>query len=176
MQNNTPDFLDEDEHDDIIWVSKSEIKRDAEELKKFGAKLVSLPAGQLEKLPLNEKLHDAIILAQRSQRGALRRQLQYIGKLLRNMDIAPIKEGLEKLENRHNQQQILFHRLEKWRDALLETENNAVFSELIETYPALDIQHLRNLIRGAKKERAANKPPKCYREIFQYLKDISCNE
>ncbi|MBE2898419.1 ribosome-associated protein [Pasteurellaceae bacterium 20609_3] len=177
MQHNTPDFVDEtDQDDEIIWVSKSEIKRDAEELKKFGAKLVALTPAQLEKLPLEEKLRDAIELAQRSQRGALRRQLQYIGKLLRAMDVEPIKEGLEKLENRHNQQQVHFHRLEKWRDALLEDDNNDVFSQLIADYPALDIQHLRNLIRGAKKEREANKPPKFYREIFQYLKELSDDE
>ena len=75
------DFLaDDDQQEEIIWVSKSEIKRDAEVLKKFGAKLVALTPNNLEKIPLDEKLADAIALAQRSQRGALRRQLQYIGK------------------------------------------------------------------------------------------------
>ncbi|TNH05676.1 ribosome biogenesis factor YjgA [Testudinibacter sp. TR-2022] len=172
------DFLDEhlseldEEQEEIIWVSKSEIKRDAEALKKFGAKLVALTAANLERIPLDEKLADAIALAQRSQRGALRRQLQYIGKLLRNTDIEPLQEALDKLENKHNQQQAMFHRLEQLRDQLLETDNNNVLSQLIAQYPALDIQHLRNLIRAAQKERATQKPPKFYREIFQYLKSL----
>lgn len=173
MQMNNEDFLLDDEQDEeIIYVSKSEIKRDAEELKKFGASLVAMTPNNLAKLPLDEKLAEAIELAQRSQRGALRRQLQFIGKLLRNRDIEPIKAALEKIENKHNQQQIVFHRLEKWRDQLIETDNNEILSELISTYPDLDIQHLRNLIRGAQKERSANKPPKFYREIFQYLKSL----
>lgn len=173
MQMNNEDFLLDDEQDEeIIYVSKSEIKRDAEELKKFGASLVAMTPNNLAKLPLDEKLAEAIELAQRSQRGALRRQLQFIGKLLRNRDIEPIKAALEKIENKHNQQQIVFHRLEKWRDKLIETDNNEILSELISTYPDLDIQHLRNLIRGAQKERSANKPPKFYREIFQYLKSL----
>ncbi|TNG95515.1 ribosome-associated protein [Pasteurellaceae bacterium USgator11] len=172
------DFLDEhlseldEEQEEIIWVSKSEIKRDAEALKKFGAKLVALTAANLERIPLDEKLADAIALAQRSQRGALRRQLQYIGKLLRNTDIEPLQEALDKLENKHNQQQAMFHRLEQLRDQLLESDNNNVLSQLIALYPALDIQHLRNLIRAAQKERATQKPPKFYREIFQYLKSL----
>lgn len=172
------DFLidDEAQDDEIIWVSKSEIKRDAEALKKFGAKLVALTPANLEKIPLDEKLADAIELAQRSQRGALRRQLQYIGKLLRNTDVEPIQEALDKLENKHNQQQAVFHRLEHLRDQLLENDNNQVLSNLIAQYPEMDIQHLRNLIRGAQKERAAQKPPKFYREIFQYLKSLETTE
>lgn len=167
------DFLNNQEHDDdIIWVSKSEIKRDAEALKKFGAKLVALTPAALEKLPLSEKLADAIELAQRSQRGALRRQLQYIGKLLRSIEVEPLKDALDKLENKHNQQQAIFHRLEQIRDKLMESNNNEVLSSLIAQYPKLDIQHLRNLVRTAQKERETQKPPKCYREIFQYLKEL----
>ncbi|KGQ69818.1 hypothetical protein A1D23_12040 [Chelonobacter oris] len=171
------DFLDHDEQqDEIIWVSKSEIKRDAEALKKFGAKLVALTPANLEKIPLDEKLADAIALAQRSQRGALRRQLQYIGKLLRNTEVEPLQEALDKLENKHNQQQAVFHRLEQLRDRLLESGNNDTLSQLIAQYPELDIQHLRNLIRGVQKERAEQKPPKFYREIFQYLKTLEIGE
>ncbi len=167
------DFLaDDEQQDEIIWVSKSEIKRDAEALKKFGAKLVALTPNNLEKIPLDEKLAAAIALAQRSQRGALRRQLQYIGKLLRNTDVEPLQEALDKLENKHNQQQAVFHRLEHLRDQLLESDNNTALSQLIAQYPDLDIQHLRNLIRGAQKEQATQKPPKFYREIFQYLKTL----
>lgn len=81
----------EQEEEEIIWVSKSEIKRDAEALKKLGEKLVDLTKAKLEKIPLEEKLLEAIELAQRLQKEARRRQLQYIGKLLRNIDVEPLK-------------------------------------------------------------------------------------
>lgn len=79
-----PDALPQEEEDDeIIWVSKSEIKRDAEVLKKLGAELVALSKTQLERIPLDEQLLEAILLAQKIKREGLRRQLQLIGKLLR---------------------------------------------------------------------------------------------
>jgi len=82
----------------IIWVSKSEIKRDAEDLKQLGEKLVNLTKANLTKVPLDDSLKDAIELAQRLQKEARRRQLQYIGKLLRSIDAEPIREALEKIE------------------------------------------------------------------------------
>lgn len=82
-----PDALPQEEEDDeIIWVSKSEIKRDAEVLKKLGAELVALSKTQLERIPLDEQLLEAILLAQKIKREGLRRQLQLIGKLLRARD------------------------------------------------------------------------------------------
>ena len=92
------DWEDEDQ-EEIIWVSKSEIKRDAEDLKQLGEKLVNLTKANLTKVPLDDSLKDAIELAQRLQKEARRRQLQYIGKLLRSIDAEPIREALEKIEN-----------------------------------------------------------------------------
>lgn len=88
------DWEDEDQ-EEIIWVSKSEIKRDAEDLKQLGEKLVNLTKANLTKVPLDDSLKDAIELAQRLQKEARRRQLQYIGKLLRSIDAEPIREALE---------------------------------------------------------------------------------
>ena len=156
-------------------VSKSEIKRDAEQLKKLGAKLVELTQTNLEKIPLDEILLDAVELAQRLQKEAKRRQLQYIGKLLRNIDVEPIQEALDKLENKHNQQQVILHKLELLRDELIAKGDDAL-AGLLNSYPQADRQHLRNLIRSAQKEKEQNKPPKAYREIFQYLKELMLNE
>lgn len=165
---NQVDEFDTVEEDN--WVSKSEIKRDAEALKKLGAKLVALTAGNLEKIPMEEKLSDAIQLARVSQKGALRRQLQYIGKLLRQMDVEPIRNALDKIENKHNQQQLEFHRLETLRDHLI-TQGDSAINELVAEQPQLDRQHLRTLIRNAQREQKKEKgSPKYYREIFQYLK------
>ena len=83
------DWQDE-EQEEIIWVSKSEIKRDAEALKKLGEKLVELTKAKLDKIPLEDALLEAVNLAQRLQKEARRRQLQYIGKLLRGIDVEPI--------------------------------------------------------------------------------------
>ena len=164
------DWQDE-EQEEIIWVSKSEIKRDAEALKKLGEKLVDLTKAKLDKIPLEDALLEAVNLAQRLQKEARRRQLQYIGKLLRGMDVEPIQAALEKLENKHQKQQAMLHKLELLRDALVAKGDDALTDFLMD-YPQADRQHLRNLIRTASKEKEQNKPAKAYREIFQYLKEI----
>ncbi|QIM63265.1 hypothetical protein A1D29_08235 [Pasteurellaceae bacterium Orientalotternb1] len=169
QRNNDIDWTDDEE--EIIWVSKSEIKRDAEHLKKLGENLINLTPANLAKIPLDDSLREAIELAQRLRLEARRRQIQYIGKLLRNLDPEPIQEALDKVENRHNQQLALLQKLEQTRDQLMEQGDGAL-NPLLEAYPNLDRQHLRNLIRSAQKEKQANKPPKNYREIFQYLKQM----
>ena len=161
----------EDEDDEIIWVSKSEIKRDAEELKRLGAEMVDLGKNALDKLPLDTDLRDAIELAQRIKKEGRRRQLQLIGKMLRNRDVDPIRQALDKLKNRHNQQVALFHKLEQIRDRLIDT-----VVEVLNLWPDADRQQLRSLIRNAKKEKEGNKPPKSARLIFQYLRELAENE
>lgn len=160
---------EDSEQEEIIWVSKSEIKRDAEDLKQLGEKLVNLTKANLTKVPLDDSLLDAIELAQRLQKEARRRQLQFIGKLLRNLDVEPIREALDKIENKHNQQQAILHKLEKVRDELVE-KGDVALTSLLDEYPNADRQQLRNLIRSAQKEKEQNKPSKAYREIYQQLR------
>ena len=148
---------EDEEQEEIIWVSKSEIKRDAEDLKQLGEKIVNLTKANLAKIPLDESLLDAIELAQRLQKEARRRQLQYIGKLFRGIDVEPIREALDKIE--------------KVRDELVEKGDEAL-TDLFNDYPDVDRQQLRNLIRSAQKEREQNKPSKAYREIYQMLKTL----
>ena len=164
------DWEDEDQ-EEIIWVSKSEIKRDAEDLKQLGEKLVNLTKANLTKVPLDDSLKDAIELAQRLQKEARRRQLQYIGKLLRSIDAEPIREALEKIENKHNQQQAMLHKLEILRDELV-AKVDVALTDLLNERPSADRQQLRNLIRAAQKEKEQNKPSKAYREIYQILKTL----
>ena len=164
------DWEDEDQ-EEIIWVSKSEIKRDAEDLKQLGEKLVNLTKANLTKVPLDDSLKDAIELAQRLQKEARRRQLQYIGKLLRSIDAEPISEALEKIENKHNQQQAMLHKLEVLRDELV-AKGDTALTDLLNEHPSADRQQLRNLIRAAQKEKEQNKPSKAYREIYQILKTL----
>lgn len=178
MTRQPDDWLDdvpdnqEEEEEEIIWVSKSEIKRDAEELKRLGAELVDLGKNALEKIPLDEQLLAAIELAQRIKKEGRRRQLQLIGKMLRSRDVEPIRQALDKLKNRHNQQVALFHKLEAMRDRLIEKGDEAM-NEVLTLYPHADRQQLRTMIRNAQKEKAANKPPKATRQIFQYLRELA---
>ncbi|MCL2892737.1 ribosome biogenesis factor YjgA [Brenneria tiliae] len=178
MNDKPEDWLDEvpdnnqDDDDEIIWVSKSEIKRDAEALKDLGAELVELGKNALEKIPLDDDLRAAIELAQRIKKEGRRRQLQLIGKMLRARDPEPIQAALDKLKNRHNQQVVLFHKLELLRDRLVAEGDDAI-PDILTLYPYADRQQLRSLVRNAQKEKAANKPPKSTRQIFQYLRELS---
>lgn len=167
-----PDDGQQDDDDEVIWVSKSEIKRDAEALKDLGAELVDLGKNALDRIPLDEDLRAAIELAQRIKREGRRRQLQLIGKMLRARDAEPIQQALDKLRNRHNQQVSLFHKLEKLRDRLIEEGDDAV-PDVLALYPQADRQQLRALVRNAQKEKAANKPPKAARQVFQYLRELA---
>ncbi|WP_284973553.1 ribosome biogenesis factor YjgA [Atlantibacter hermannii] len=167
-----PDDQNEDDDDEIIWVSKSEIKRDAEELKRLGLEMVELGKNALDKIPLDEELRAAIELAQKIKKEGRRRQLQLIGKMLRNRDVDPIRQALDKLKNRHNQQVALFHKLEALRDRLIEEGDDAV-PEVLKLWPQADRQQLRSLIRNAKKEKEGNKAPKSARLIFQYLRELA---
>lgn len=166
------DVPDNDEDEEIIWVSKSEIKRDAEELKRLGAELTELSKNELDKIPLDEDLRDAIELAQRLKREGLRRQLQLIGKMLRARNEEPIYQALDKLKNRHNQQIAVFHKLEALRDRLVEQGDSAI-AAVVELYPDADRQQLRSLIRNAQKEKETAKPPKASRQLFQYLRELA---
>ena len=167
-----PDDQNEDDDDEIIWVSKSEIKRDAEELKRLGLEMVELGKNALDKIPLDEELRAAIELAQKIKKEGRRRQLQLIGKMLRNRDVDPIRQALDKLKNRHNQQVALFHKLEALRDRLIEEGDDAV-PEVLKLWPQADRQQLRSLIRNAKKEKEGNEAPKSARLIFQYLRELA---
>lgn len=167
------EFNKKDIEDEIIYVSKSEIKRDAEALKKLGVELVNLSKNEIDKVPLDEDLRYSIELAKKIKKEGYRRQIQYIGKLLRNRDIEPITQALDKLKNRHNQQVAMFHKIEKLRDDLIETGDAEI---IIGLFPTADRQQLRALARAAKKEKEANKTQKVAKQIFQYLRDLSDTE
>lgn len=159
-----------EEEEEIIWVSKTEMKNDMNDLQKLGEELVELKPSQLEKIPMSEDLADAIKDAQRFNKEAKRRQLQFIGKLMRNIDPEPIQAALDKIRNKHSQNTAVLHKLEQLRDRIVEQGDDAI-NDAIELYPEIDRQRMRQLARQAKKEKSSNKPPKASREIFQILRD-----
>ena len=140
-------------------------------LQKIGVRLVELNADHLAQIELPEHLLEAILEAQRIRDfEGRRRQMQYIGKLMREVDTAPILAKLDAWKGKSQHHIAYMHQLERWRDRLM--ENDSALTELLAAHPQADAQRLRALIRNAQKEMEAGKPPKNYREIFQVLREI----
>lgn len=162
--------LEDTEFEDPDYVSKSQRKRDVEALQDMGAALVKLSTDRVKKLDLPENLRTAVLECQRiTSHGALRRQMQYIGKLMRGLDAEPIAEQLAEVRGESNIAKARFHGLERWRTRLLEDDD--ALTEWLTAHPASDAQQLRQLIRNARKEAELGKPPKSSRELFRILRD-----
>lgn len=157
-------------HDNDEEKSKSQVKRELHELQDLGKQLVELPAKQLQKLPLSEPLHRAILEAKTFSRRALQRQLKYIGGLIPREDVEAIRRGLDSLLQPHRDHVRDFHETEQQRDRLI-AGDDTLLNELVDRHGA-DRQHLRQLVRNAQKEQAQNKPPKSARILFQYLTEL----
>jgi ribosome-associated protein len=152
--------------------SRTRVKREMEARQALGERLIDLPDARLVKLALPEDLLEAIRLARRlTKRGALRRQRQYIGVLMRSLDIEPIERALAETDHHRELEKRAFHRAERCRDRLIEGDASC-FEELITEYPRMDIQHLRSLVRNACRETAAGKPPRSSRLVFRFLTDL----
>jgi len=151
--------------------SKSQLKREMTALQDLGAELVALSKERLAKINMPERLRDALLDAQRfTKHEAKRRQMQYIGKIMRDIDAAPLHAAIDEIKGNSEAANIRQHRLENLRTRLMEDE--AKFSDLARDYPSADIQHLRQLRRNALKEAEQGKPPRAYRELFRELRDI----
>ncbi len=159
------------EDEEELPPSKTKIKKQMHELRDLGKELTELGKDQLAQLDLPENLRDAIREMKNINKfGALRRQMQYIGKLMRDVDTAPILAKLDAWKGTSQQHIGYMHQLERWRDRLLESDS--ALTELLAAHPEADAQRLRTLIRNAQKEIEAGKPPKNFREIFQVLREI----
>ncbi len=150
--------------------SKSQRKRDMTALQKTGAQLVELNADQLAQFELPERLHDAVLAAQRIRDfEGRRRQLQYIGKLMREVDPLPIRAKLGQWLGSARQHTALQRNAERWRERLLADEHAvALFAA---DYPRGDLQHLRTLIASVKRDQTHNQPPKRFRELYRAIHD-----
>ena len=162
---------DEDFTEDTGRPSKTKQKEVMHELRDLGAELVELSVGQLKRINVPENIFDAVRDCQKiTAHGARRRQIQYLGKLMRSVDDEPIRAGLALLRGESSAETARLHRLERLRVRLLEDE--AVLTEIAAQWPGVDLQHLRTLRRNALKEKENNKPPKNFRAIFQILQEL----
>ena len=170
----------ENDYDDetefyAIRPNKSQIKREMAELSDFAKELVQLSPTQLNLLELDETLHKAIILGATTSKGAHKRQLKYIVGLFRKIDLAPIQEKFARMQSKSAHAVREHHITERWRDSLI-SGNDDVLTELLDEYPEIDRQFIRQLIRNAKKEALETLPPKSTRLLYQYLKQIISHE
>ncbi|AXA34040.1 ribosome biogenesis factor YjgA [Francisella adeliensis] len=152
--------------------SKSSVKKDMDEITDFGRSLIELNNAQLAKIPLTETVRENIKDAKSMQKIALKRQVQFIGKLLRKVDnIEELHKAYDVATNQDKEANLLFHRIENMRDNLVDPEKSKdALEKLIVDCPNIDVQKLRQLIRNHNKEVEKNKPNKSFKEIFQLIK------
>jgi len=154
--------------------SKSQLKREMTALQKLGEDLVAEPRDRVKRVPMPEDVRDAILECQQiKDHEGRRRQMQYVGKKMRTLEpeeLAAIQRTLDSWKGLSKADTAAMHALERGREKLLANDN--ALTELMAEHPDLDVQHMRTLIRNARKEQAENKPPKAYREIFQILKQL----
>ena len=142
--------------------SKSQLKRDAQDLRRLGDRMVAMKAEELASLPLPERVREAVMEARAMRsHGARKRQSMFIGKLLRDTDVARRDEAARGLVASH-------HRVEAWRDRLLEDGDSAL-ATLLDQRPGTDAQPLRQLLRTALREQADGRPPAAARKLFRAL-------
>ena len=155
--------------------SKSELKRQSNELQKLGEQLVEAARDRVKRVEMPEDVRDAILTCQTiTNHEGRRRALQFVGKKMRTLneeEVAVIQRTIDSWKGASKAETASLHALERRRDKLL--SDDTALTVLLEENPELDVQHLRTLIRNARKEVAESKPPKAFREIFQILKDLN---
>lgn len=149
-------------------VSKTQKKQQMQDLQELGEALIKLPADKLNELDLPEKLLSAITEAKRiTKHGALSRQHQYIGKLMRGIDAEPIRAKMIAWGDKSGREQALFHLAERWRDKLL--DNDEAFTQFSDDYPKANLQQIRTLLRASRHEIETKRPLTNFRNLFREL-------
>lgn len=152
-------------------ISKTARKQDMTNLQKLGEVLAELSKDRLVQVPMSENLREAILEHKRlNAHGARRRQMQYIGKLMRSEEIEPIQAKIDQFQGVSTVATALLHRIERLRNEMISSDD--AITRFLNEFPEANIQVLRNLVRNARKEAELNKPLKSYRELFQEVKFI----
>jgi len=158
------------------FISKSQRKRDAKVPKSLASELIRLSSSQLARVPLEDSIREAVNEARQIRAHvAGKRQLQFIAKQLRRIDATPIRESIDGFQNKARQLTVRQHRVENWRDFLLESGDTAL-GKLLQQRHEADGQAIRQLIRNAQREASRGKPPASARTLFRLLRDMDENE
>lgn len=161
-----------EETEETVWdgPSKSQKKREVEALQDLGTELVKLPDAQFKRIELPEDLRAAVAECRRiTQNSALRRQRQYIGKLMRSVDPEPIRAQLDAFRGVSAAENARLHQAEKWRERLI--DDDEALTRFLDAYPHVDVTHLRQIIRNTRDEATRNKPPKAFRELYRTIRE-----
>ncbi|WP_290872728.1 ribosome biogenesis factor YjgA [Aquabacterium sp.] len=175
-----PNQFDQDEGFDPEWddnrpPSKSMLKRESHELQELGKQLLAMPDSRLDDIEMPERLREALADWKKTKSfEGKRRQLQFIGKVMRGVDAEPLREAVAEFQMGHARNALELHQAERWRVELLGDDKDVVTRWAAE-FPGADLQQLRALIRNARKDAAAEpdkRNGRAYREIFQYIKQV----
>lgn len=165
----------DEETGEFLSPSRSQNRRDALEVLALGEKLVSLSEAQLARLPVPESLMPHIRECKRiTAQIAHKRQLQYLAKQMRREDdevLDAIRDALDEKGDAARREVAALHRVEAWRERLLD-DGDAALAQLLDEYPTADRQLLRQLARNALEERKRNKPPRAFRELYRELREL----
>ena len=157
---------------EILEISKSQRKRDAQELVSLAKTIIAMTENRFKKLPMDEDLRSEFEFARSIKpHGARKRQLMTVGSKLRQRDNEDLLDAVYNIDQRNRQTNARFHQIEAWRDRLIEGSDK-VLTELLEQAPAANVQTLRQLIRNAKKEISLEKPPASARKLFKLLREM----
>lgn len=158
-----------------VELSKTDLKKESARLQALGENLLTLRAELMQRLNLPEKLQDALAEARRiTNFEGRRRQMQYIGKLMRALDEEQLTAAQAALDEQNlgsAQATLSLHQAEQWRDRLL-ADGDQALADLLDAFPTADRQKLRQLARNAVDEKAKNKPPRAFRELFRELREL----
>jgi len=157
---------------ETLEISKSQRKREAQELVDLAREIIAMTESRFKKLPMDEDLRSAIEFARSIKpHGARKRQLMTVGKMLRLRDNENLLDAVNNFDQENRQANARFHLIEAWRDRLIEGSDQ-VLSGLLEQVPAANVQTFRQMIRNAKKEASLGKPPSSSRKLFKLLREL----
>lgn len=154
-----------------IRPNKTQIKREIKVFNQLGKELINMPDSAMKKVPLSDAMRAAIVDAKRFRKGALQRQLRRIAGLMHHEDVAAIQMEIARQKQPSKQQTAELHQLEQWRDRLIAGDDK-LLTELIDQFPVIDRQQIRQLVRNSSLELKRDKPPKSARALFKYLSEI----
>lgn len=173
MPTDSPDAHDKRSSSEVLSrPSKTKLKQESHALQALGEALVELPAARIDALPLPEPLLEGIREWQRTRsHEGKRRQMQYIGKLMRSVDAEPIRQAVAEMQLGRAQDSLALHEAERWRADLIASDEAA--TRWIAAHPGTDAQKLRSLVRSARKDASGapeNRNGRAYRELFQLIR------